>query len=333
MRHGTLLASWIICWALFGGATLRLVVGCTSQGADAVAPNSRAGSDDGPLTSGGAGASAGSVGMAGGAVSISGGAGADTAGSSSVLPDAGQAAGQDAGTADVDAATPVDGDPQSLPKRVLLYHYSTLDIPSVPAQLDFFERQLATWEYQVDDSVDPATISDENLGHYAAVAMINTCFEPFGKARPDIPQSQVLQRFLQRGGGLFGTHCASVTFQSAKPPVLYNQILGGRGGDGSFDGTSGCRTLGAHPTTSQLPASFSFTGNLDNTDYLAADTTVLLKCRWQGGAAKDVNVSWYRQEGLGRIFYTNFGKVAADLTDATLGPHIVGGLAWVLHVP
>jgi hypothetical protein len=36
-------------------------------------------------------------------------------------------------------------------------------------------------------------------------------------------------------------------------------------------------------------------------------------------------------EGAGRVFYTNFGKVDADLTNATIGgPHIVAGLAWVL---
>ena len=127
--------------------------------------------------------------------------------------------------------------------------------------------------------------------------MINTCFEPFGIGKPDRPQSEVLQRFLQRGGGLFGTHCASVTFQSAMPPVLYNQIIGGRGGNGFFDGTSACRTVATHPTTMGLSAQFSFVGNLDNTDYLAADTVVLVKCTWNEANGKDVNVSWYRNEG------------------------------------
>jgi len=38
-----------------------------------------------------------------------------------------------------------------------------------------------------------------------------------------------------------------------------------------------------------------------------------------------------RTEGLGRVFYTNFAKIQADLDDATLGAgHVVPGLAWVL---
>jgi type 1 glutamine amidotransferase len=47
---------------------------------------------------------------------------------------------------------------------------------------------------------------------------------------------------------------------------------------------------------------------------------------------KDVAVSWVRAEGLGRVFYTDLGKVAADLTDPVLGAeHIVPGFAWVLR--
>jgi type 1 glutamine amidotransferase len=162
--------------------------------------------------------------------------------------------------------------------------------------------------------------------------MINTCFEPFGKGKPDRPQSEVLQRFLQRGGGLFGTHCAAVTFQSANPPALYNQLIGGRGGNGFFDGTSQCRSVAAHPSTGSLSSPFSFPGNLDNTDFLAPDTVVLVKCQWQTPGGKDVNVSWYRNEGAGRVFYTDFAKVDADLTNPSTGPHIVAGLAWVLDV-
>jgi hypothetical protein len=43
-------------------------------------------------------------------------------------------------------------------------------------------------------------------------------------------------------------------------------------------------------------------------------------------------VSWVRTEqDKGRVFFSNFGKVAADLTNATIGaPHLLAGLGWVL---
>ncbi len=268
------------------------------------------------------GADAGAVGVTQAGGTANGGA-PQTAGATSVPPD-------DAAS---DGATSPDAAAPDLPKKVLLYHFSTLDIPSVPAQLTFLESTLKSWQYQSDDSVDPSLISDDNLQQYAALAMINTCFEPFGMGKPDTPQSQVIQRFLQRGGGLFGTHCASVTFQSANPPVLYNQLLGGRGGNGFFEGMSACRVVAQHPSTIQLGATFAFNGNLDNTDFLAPDTVVLVKCQWQTTNGNDVAVSWYRNEGLGRVFYTDFAKVDTDLKDPVLGAkHILPGLAWVLHL-
>lgn len=220
------------------------------------------------------------------------------------------------------------------PKRVLLYSFSTLDIPSVPAQLEILEGHLAGWSYEVDRSTDPSVFTDTSLANYAAVGMINTCFSPFGVDNPtgDI-EAQALQRFLQDGGGLFGTHCADVTFQSATPPVLYNQILGGRASSDNFEGVSNCRRTSEHASAAGLPEAFSYDGNLDNTNFLADDIQILVRCTWGNPAGTDVAVSWVRNEGPGRVFFTNFGKVDVDLTNATIGePHIIAGLAWVLGI-
>jgi len=213
-----------------------------------------------------------------------------------------------------------------------MYHFSTLVIAGVADQIALLKAQLTTWGYEVEDSVNPDDISTTNLARFGGVGMINTCFEPFGMGKTGEAQTAALKAFVENGGGLFGTHCASVTFQSAKPPNPYNDVIGGRGGDGSFDGKSTCTTTAeAHVSTAMLPATFDFTGNLDNADYVATDSKVLVKCKWSGGAMKDTAVSWYRTPGKGRVFYTNFAKVAADISDATLGQkHILLGLGWTL---
>jgi type 1 glutamine amidotransferase len=285
--------------------------GMNGAGTTSVAGNGgSAGGGIGGVIGGFGGSASGAGGFAGAPGGVTGGGGAATGGS------AGNAGSGGTGT--------------TRPARVLLYFFSTLDIPSVPAQLAILRGKLESSGYQVDESEDPMAFTDTNLARYAAVGMINTCFYPFGANNmTGEPQSEALQRFMQQGGGLFGTHCADVTFQSANPPARYNQLLGGRASSENFEGTSECRKVGDHPTIAELPATFSYTGNLDNTNFIATDTTVLVRCRWANGT--DVAVSWFRSEGSGRVFFTNFAKEDADLRSATLGEqHILPGLAWVL---
>jgi type 1 glutamine amidotransferase len=206
-----------------------------------------------------------------------------------------------------------------------------LVIDSLPMQLTRLRQKLEGWGYEVVISEDPSSLATDELTRFAAVGMINTCFEPFGVGQNGLAEAAALKAFVEGGGGLFGTHCASVTFQSAEPPHPYNAVIGGRGGHGFFDGVSQCRTVSPHPSTEGLAASFTFDGNLDNADFVASDATVLVKCKWSGADMKDVAVSWYRTPGKGRVFYTNFAKEARDLEDESLGTrHILIGLGWVL---
>ena len=276
---------------------------------------------------------AGTSGAAGAASSAAGNGGqSNAAGAGGSAGAAMGGAGGSMAGASGSAGAGGDSNMSPLPKRVLLYHHSTIVLPTVPAQLTLLKNQLMTWGYEVEDSEKPDDINSTNLARFGGVAMINTCFDPFGTGNAGETQTAALTAFVAAGGGLFGTHCASVTFQAAEPPNPYNALIGGRGGHGYFDGKSACRTTAeAHVTTAMLPASFEFNGNLDNADYVAPDTKVLVMCKWSGGDMKDTAVSWYRTPGKGRVFYTNFAKIDADLSDATLGPkHILVGLGWVL---
>jgi type 1 glutamine amidotransferase len=222
--------------------------------------------------------------------------------------------------------------------RVLLYRFSTSAITGVMAQVAAFQQTLQGWGYQVDQVTDPMNgmvFSDTNLAKYAAVGMINTCFFPFGANKNDtaagIPESQALKKFVQGGGGLFGTHCAEVTFTAAASMPLYNLTLGGwaHAGNSGDNANMTCMKVGAdHPASAMLPASFMYKGNVDFA-VVAPDTTVLVNCTYGGNTTTPV--SWVRTEGTGRVFNTSFGKVQADLTDATIGvKHIIAGLGWVL---
>ncbi|HXK18920.1 MAG TPA: ThuA domain-containing protein, partial [Polyangiaceae bacterium] len=322
-------------WSLLGAASFLLAcgneaapvagsAGAPSAGASGASAGTSVGGSGGSSVAGGSGTSSATSGSGGQSTSI-GGTASPSAGASGSAGGAAGASlgggGGSAGVAAVGGAAGAGGDPNlpALPKRMLLYHFSTAVIETVPAQLTFLKNQLMTWGYEVEDSVNPDDISTANLARFGGVGMINTCFEPFGMGKPGTAQAAALKAFVENGGGLFGNHCAAVTFQAAEPPHAYNDVIGGRGGHGYFDGKSACRTTEQHVTTAMLPATFDFSGNLDNADYVAADTKVLVKCKWSGGDMKDTAVSWYRTPGKGRVFYTNFAKIDADLNDATLG--------------
>lgn len=334
-----------------GGATVSTgglsTGGTATGGADTSTGGQTGGASNGGAAgaSGGANATGGAAGMSGngGAAGSSGNAsggstsGGNASGGNTNGGSGGASGGASAGGSTMGGSAGSTsggggaGGGTTRPARVLLYSFSTLDIPSVPAQLTLFKQKLEGWQFQVDQSKDPAVFTDANLAKYAAVGMINTCFSPFGANKPGTTEAQALQKFLQAGGGLFGTHCADVTFQSANPPHLYNKLIGGRASSENFDGTSDCQKMGDHPTIAQLPETFRYTGNLDGTDFIGTDTTVLVKCTWGNTAMKEVAVSWVRNEGSGRVFFTNFGKVDGDLSNATIGDkHILAGLGWVL---
>ena len=220
----------------------------------------------------------------------------------------------------------------ALPQRVLLYHNNPgAGVNDIDDQVASIRNQLSQWDVEADLSTAAGDINDDNLKKYGAVALINPCFNAFGNNGTS--QAEALEKFVEAGGGLWGTHCASVTYRNANPPHPYNQLLGGRGGDGFFDGDSACRKLGDHPTNALLPDNFDYDGNLDNTDFLADDITVLVRCKWSGRGQRDVVVSWTREPGEGRIFFSNFAKLNNDLVDPALADtHLWPGLAWVLRL-
>jgi hypothetical protein len=321
--------SWVLLWSVL------CVGGC---GNETPIPNTTGGMSN---AGGTGGASAGS------SSSGSGGAGAVTAGSGGQPVSAG-AAGASAGNAGASIAgsggaggmggsAGAGGDPNlpELPKRMLLYHFSTLGIDSIDQQLELLETQLTGWGFEVVVSEDPGDITAANLATFGGVGMINTCFEPFGAGQSGEAEAAALKTFVENGGGLFGTHCATVTFRDVTPTHPYNELIGGLSSDGTnSEATSACRkTTELHVSTDMLPATFDYTGNLDNANYVATDSKVLVMCKWSNNGMKDTAVTWYRTPGLGRVFYTNFAKEDVDLEDATIGQkHILLGLRWTLRL-
>lgn len=284
-----------------------------------------------PATSGGGGGMGGAHGSNGGATSAGGTGGEATAGGGVGGADASGGANTGGDTSGGQPAGGAGGaeDPgPMLPMRVLMYHTGRFDSA---LDMDSIAAKLTEWGFESDRTDDPAMLTLDNLGNYAAVAMLNPCFDAFGS--DGTQQAEALTEFVETGGAIWGNHCASVTYRDADPPHPWNQLLGGRGNDGFWEGDNSCRKLAGHPTVAALPETFDYNGNLDNTDFLADDITVLVRCTWGGNGNRDVVISWTREPGDGRIFFSNFNKYNNDLLDATIGDaHLWPGLAWALRL-
>lgn len=327
-----------LCAGLF--TYCALVLGCSTEdgaGTENTVPtamptSTAQGGATSPGGTGGAGGATGTAsgGAAGNPVTSAGGSGTGGAGGQGTAG-SGNAGESGAGGAANTGGAGGNPDPgPQLPKRVLLYSNKGLT-GDTAAQMTLLEAKLTEWGFAFDRSSDAASINTDNLKKYGAVGLVNPCFDAFGA--DGAPQAAALKGFVEAGGGLWGNHCASVTYQNATPPHPYNQLLGGRGGGGFFEGESSCTKVAEHPTTVGLSAAFTYDGNLDDTNYLADDITILVRCKWSGNGMRDVVISWTREPGKGRIFFSNFAKFEVDLKDPVLGPqHLFKGLSWVLRM-
>ncbi|MEO5768911.1 MAG: ThuA domain-containing protein, partial [Polyangia bacterium] len=173
----------------------------------------------GTAGTGGAGTTgaAGSGGSTGAAGTAAGGGTSGAAGTGGIAGSAGGgASGSTAGGGGQAVSTGgAGGQTSTRPMRVLLYTLGSAGtITGIPAQIAAYKQKLMEWGYQADESADAAMFTDTNLAKYAAVGMINTCFYPFGQNKDGSNESKAMQKFLRQGGGVFGTHCADVTFTS-----------------------------------------------------------------------------------------------------------------------
>jgi type 1 glutamine amidotransferase len=137
-----------------------------------------------------------------------------------------------------------------------------------------------------------------------------------------------------KGHGFIGTHSATDTFCNYKP---YWDMIGG-----SFDGHpwgSGTTVTikvhePKHPAVSMWGDEFQIKDEIyQYKNWQPEKVRVLMsldmsKCQPKGD--RHVPVSWVKQYGEGKVFYTNLGHNRETWTNKTFVKHLEGGIRWVL---
>jgi len=180
---------------------------------------------------------------------------------------------------------------------------------------------------------DPAVISEQNLGNYAAVIFFTT-----GELPIDESQKRALVEFVRRGRGFVGIHSATDTF--FKWPE-YLELIGGY-----FDGHPWHQPVTIrvedreHPATAHLPAAFTVKEEIyqfrawsrDRVHVLLSLDPASVDLTKPGVRRRDRDfaLAWTREFGRGRMFYTALGHEEDLWRDERFRQHLVGGIRWAI---
>jgi type 1 glutamine amidotransferase len=194
------------------------------------------------------------------------------------------------------------------------------------------------------NKVDATKLTAAALAQYGAVILLATSGEPFGY--PATQEIQNLVDYVHNGGALVAIedadHCYDGGFNGHPASQPYVSLIGN-----DFVGHPGgvalatCTKIGTNASVAQLPATFGTTDEIYATTMFRMDNQVVLTCVSSGDGTHTMRpVSYVREEGAGRMFYTALGHDDARWTapmDATapssrlVEDHVVPALLWAMR--
>jgi type 1 glutamine amidotransferase len=297
-----------------GGGGTSLGTGGTSSGT-----GGKSGSPGTGGSGGGGAASGGSSGQGGsgqggtsgdgtGGAAPSGTGGSSPSGTGGGTPAGTGGSSGDAGSTDTGSA----GDAASRPARALLFtrHMTQTHEPAINAAMATLTNLFKTISVELDITDSVAMITPTNLQRYGAIILVNNGGTFFGT--PGTTEIAAVTAFVRAGGGLAAFHAAGNTEYGAGSP--YPALLGGsfRSQGGGFRNAN-CTPEGGHPTVTSLPSTY----RVMNEEFYLFDmfspmNKVVLTCDPAPGMGADkIPISWVREEGAGRVFYSALGHYPA----------------------
>jgi len=206
--------------------------------------------------------------------------------------------------------------------------------PDVPAYAEERLIEAAGDGFEITATQDCAAITPENLARYDAVAFYTTGELPISAAN-----RAALMDWIRRGGAFAGVHCATDTLYEYEP---YQTLIGG-----AFDGHPWHEEVRVrvedrgHPSTEHLGQGFTITDEIYQfRNFARHPLHVLLgldpdsvEIGLGRRADGDYAVSWCRDWGRGRVFYTSLGHREEVWDDARFTRHLLAGMRWAVAGP
>lgn len=173
---------------------------------------------------------------------------------------------------------------------------------------------------------DLQRLAPDRLSSYDAILFVNTTGEL------PLPDRDALVQWVRDGGAFVGVHSASDTLHEFAP---YLDMLGG---EFDFHGEQTVADVwvenAAHPATAPLASPMSIFEeyyHLKRFDPAAVHLLLALRFDPDAKEAATLPISWWRDFGRGRVFYTALGHRQDVWESPWFQQHLTGALAWALE--
>ena len=219
-------------------------------------------------------------------------------------------------------------------RKILLYtltkgfHHGSTEI--LEQELPKLGKESGAFECTVTKA--PEDFTEANLKSYDAVFFFTT-----QNVLPDKAQRDALVAFVKSGRGFIGAHNATDSLYDFPE---YGEMLGGY-----FDGHPWTQDVTikvedqTHPATKLLGPSFKFKEEVYQYKSFSRDSVHVLMSLDNSSvdinkgkrADKDYAISWVREYGKGRVFFTGLGHFNECWKDETImKKHLLPGIQWAM---
>lgn len=242
-------------------------------------------------------------------------------------------------------------DAMAAPKKILVvtttvgYRHSSIEtaervLASLGQSSGAYEVELAA--VAPGNGIDPAAHQEQvravldrklnaaALKQYDGIVFANTTGEL------PLPDKNAFVQWVRDGGAFIGVHSASDTLHGHRP---YIEMLGGE-----FDHhreqvvIEAINEDASHPANAHLGATWNLDGRLEEI-YLfknyrpqAVHELIVLDRHPHSGAPGRFPISWCRDFGRGRVFYTALGHNEHVWQMPAFQKHLLGGIEWALRL-
>lgn len=183
--------------------------------------------------------------------------------------------------------------------------------------------------YEAECIQDATVITGEKLKSVDALVFFTSGDLPIKPAA-----FGVIQEWLRGGKAFIGIHSAADTFREFRP---YYEMIGATYLRHPWSHGAMIVNLDReHAAAKMFPANFEWNDELCEYRYFEPKKVRVLlainMAQSEPKLPKLVPVSWVREYGKGRVFYTNFGNSEAMWSDELFRAHLLGGIRWAVKL-